>query len=136
VAAKKRSLDDSGSADVDRFFRTLDHPRKAELEAVRRIILGARSGIREGIKWNAPSFRVGEWFATANIRKDVVFVVLHLGAKVRHGAPETMAIDDPAGLLTWRAKDRATVTFATMKDVTAARAAFGRIVRQWIAYLE
>ena len=131
--AKKTARGQDGANEVDDFLRDLDHPRKAELEAVRSLILGASPRITEGIKWNSPSFRVQEWFATVNLRKDVVMVILHLGAKVKDNSTEGMALRDPNGLLEWLAKDRAVVRFPDMKSIRANRKAFEAVVRQWIA---
>jgi uncharacterized protein YdhG (YjbR/CyaY superfamily) len=117
---------------VDAFLKDLDHPLKAEVEAVRRVILGADPKIREGIKWNAPSFRTTEWFATLNLRQDHVWLILHLGAKTKAAAATGIDIPDPAGLLEWLAKDRAVVKFADAKDVRAKRAALASFVKQWI----
>jgi hypothetical protein len=41
-------------------------------------------------------------------------------------------MDDPAGVLKWLAKDRAMAMFVDMKDIGARKAAFERIVREWI----
>jgi hypothetical protein len=69
---------------VDEFLRALDHPFKSEIETMRKIILGAHPTVSEGTKWNAPSFRTTEYFATHELRvKGCVGVILHLGAKVR-----------------------------------------------------
>jgi hypothetical protein len=136
VAAKNAAPNDSGAKDVDEFMRKLKHPLKPALEAVRSIILGASSKISEGIKWNSPSFRVTEWFATINIHKDVVLVVLHQGAKVKGNSTAGLTIDDPTGLLEWLAKERAAVRFCDAKAVKSSRAAFARIVRQWMAAVE
>jgi len=38
---------------VDEFMAGLDHPFKAEIEAIRAAILGVDSAIAEGIKWLA-----------------------------------------------------------------------------------
>jgi hypothetical protein len=84
------------------------------------------------VKWNAPSFRTREWFATVNLRsKKELQVILHLGAKVRAGRkrPE---ITDPSGLLTWPADDRA---IATVSATPAKRKALAAIVRQWIKFV-
>ena len=112
----------------------LDHPRKAEMELLRTIILAASTSITEGIKWNAPSFRVGEWFATMNFRGAVLMLILHLGAKVRDAG--NLKIDDPNGLLKWLGKDRASVSFADMNAITSSRAALTAVLRQWIAHLD
>src|SRR5262245_25378593 len=72
---------------VAAMLRTLRHPLKAEIEAVRLIILGANSGIGEGVKWNAPSFRTPkDWFATMHVRsKESVQLILFVGVKKRIG---------------------------------------------------
>jgi len=132
---KKTAKSSSGANDVDDFMQKLKHPLKAELEAVRSIILGANPEISEGIKWNAPSFHFKEYFATINIRKDVVLVILHLGAKVKDNSTIGLTISDPTGLLEWLAKERAAVKFRDMKAIKSSRAAFENIVRQWITYM-
>jgi hypothetical protein len=135
ATTKKSARVTSRASEVDEFMRKLEHPFKAEMEAVRAIILGASPEISEGIKWNAPSFRVKEYFATINIRKDEVLIILHLGAKVKDNSTAGLKINDPTGLLEWLAKDRAAVKFHEMKAIKSRKAAFEKIVRQWIAYL-
>ena len=124
---------------VSEFLRELDHPRKQEIEAVRQIILGVSPEIREGIKWNAPSFRTTDYFATVNLRgkggEERVWLILHTGAKVKKTAAKGMQIADPAGLLQWLAKDRCLVTFSDRKDIQAKRAALEAIIREWIGQL-
>jgi hypothetical protein len=124
---------------VDEFLARLKHPRKNELEAVRAILLGASPAIREGIKWNAPSFRTTDWFATLNLRakggEERVWLILHTGAKVKATASAGVSILDPAGLLTWLAKDRALVTFANLADIRAKRAALQTLLRAWIRHV-
>ncbi len=135
AAAKKSAKGSSGANEVDAFMRKLNHPLKAEVEAVRAIILGVNPEISEGIKWNAPSFRRKEYFATINVRKDIVLVILHLGAKVKDNSTAGLTISDPTGLLEWLAKDRVAVKFRDMKAIKSNKAAFENIVRQWIAYI-
>jgi len=123
---------DSGTHEVDAFMAGLDHPLKDEIVEVRRIIGGVSPAIREGIKWNAPSFRTSEFFATIHLRaRDKIQIVFHLGAKARDDV-QSMAISDPCGLITWLAKDRCLVTVG---DVAANKAALAAIVRQWIEYV-
>ena len=132
------SLGRSGADDdsVDELLATLVHPHKGEIVALRAIILGAHPSITDGIKWNAPSFRTTEWFATIHLRAKVgVQLILHLGAKVKSLSPEGMAINDPGQLLTWLGKDRATIVFRDLDDLTARRAALERLLRSWIAYV-
>jgi hypothetical protein len=63
----------------------------------------------EGIKWNAPSFRTVEYFATVKLReKKGIGVILHLGARARDLGPDGIVIDDPATLLEWLASGSST----------------------------
>jgi hypothetical protein len=94
----------SAPEDVETFLASLEHPFKQEIVALRQLILGADPGITEGIKWNAPSFRTSEYFATFQLRaKDGVQLILHLGAKKRDTAATGIEISDPASLLEWLA---------------------------------
>lgn len=121
---------------VEAFLKELDHPLKREIAAVRKIILGLDRSIREGIKWNAPSFRTTDYFATINLRsRDSVQLVFHTGAKVKASAKTGLKIADPGGLLKWLAKDRALVTLGSGKELRARRTAFEALVRDWIAKL-
>lgn len=135
AASKKPVKGKTGANDVADFMQKLDHPLKAELETVRFIILGVNTEISEGIKWNCPSFCFKEYFATINIRNEVVLVILHLGAKVKNSNFAGLTISDPAGLLEWLGKDRAAVKFRDMNAVTSNQIAFENIVRQWITNL-
>jgi hypothetical protein len=114
---------------VDAFLESLEHPLKPEILAVRQIILGADPAIGEGIKWNAPSFRTTEWFATFHLRGGFQ-VILHLGAKAR----DTTGIKLESPLLKWLGKDRASVTFPNMEVIEAKKGAFDDLVRRWIEY--
>ncbi|UQA59373.1 DUF1801 domain-containing protein [Polyangium aurulentum] len=138
AAAAKRAASPKASGagageDVAAFMRDLDHPLKAEIEGLRQIILGVDPEVREEIKWNAPSFRTTEHFATFNLRtKDSVRIILHTGAKVKESATKGLKIADPAGLLEWLSKDRCLVTFSDGKDIQGKRAALEAILREWI----
>ncbi|OJH38391.1 DUF1801 domain-containing protein [Cystobacter ferrugineus] len=126
----------SAPESVEDFLASLEHPFKQELLALRQIILGADPRIAEGIKWNAPSFRTAEYFATFQLRaKDGVQVILHLGAKKRDDLGSGVALADPEALLEWLATDRASVRFRDMKDIDAKGSAFASVIRQWIQWV-
>ncbi len=131
-ARSSKAVKEAAPSEVDEFLATLEHPRKAEIEAVRAILLGADARIHESIKWNAPSFSTTEHFATFNLRpKDAVQVVLHFGARVRARSPE-ISIYDPSGMLKWVAKDRCIVVLMDMKEIESKKGALRSIVKQWI----
>lgn len=123
------------SAAVDAFMHALDHPHKDAIQALRRVLLELDPAVAEGVKWNAPSFRTTEYFATTHLRaKTGIGVILHLGAKARD-LPDALRIADPAGLLTWLGSDRAMVAFADADDLHDKRDAFERVLRQWLDYV-
>jgi len=114
----------------------LEHPFKAEIELLREILLGADPAIAEGIKWNAPSFRTVEYFATTHLRgKGTIGLILHLGAKARELPAGGLAVADPAGLLKWLGKDRAMIEFRQRAEIDSARGALAALIRQWIRYV-
>jgi hypothetical protein len=123
-------------AAVDQFMAALDHPCKAEIETLRRAILAVDPAIAEGIKWNAPSWRTTDYFATTHLRGKAGFsLILHLGAKARALSEGGLAIDDPTGLLKWLGKDRAQVEFGTAADLQAKLPVLQALLRQWITYV-
>ena len=119
---------------VDALMATLNHPHKAAIAELRKVIRGADPSIAEGVKWKAPSFRTTEYFAATHLRaKSGLALILHLGAKVRAEAKPD--IKDPKKLLAWLAKDRAMVSFEDLKDLKAKAGALQSVIRQWIGYV-
>ena len=123
------------AATVQAFIAELEHPLKSDIVALREVLLGTDASIAEEIKWNAPSFRTSEHFATMHLRaKDSLQLILHLGARSRNVIPPG-AIEDPHKLLKWLGPDRASVTFAGRKDLEHKTAPLVAIVRQWIKHV-
>jgi hypothetical protein len=128
------AADNSGA--VDAFLATLEHPHLSAIRTLRQLVLSSDPSIAEGIKWNAPSFRTTEYFATMHLRqKQGVAVILHLGAKKRDPGIDAETIADPDRLLKWLGPDRALVAFADAQDVEARAAPFQALLRRWIAYV-
>lgn len=135
MATAGRTPADTSKA-VSAFMLALDHRFKKEIEVLRRIILAAHPSIAEGIKWNVPSFRTTEYFATMHLRaKDGIGIILHLGAKARGPAAPKVEIKDPGGLLQWLGKDRAMVVFADAKDINAKRRLLDTVLKEWIRFV-
>ncbi len=130
------------TAAVDRWMEALDDARKPIVAALRQAIRSADASIEEGVKWNSPSFRTSEYFATINLRvqapkgqtKRPVAVILHLGAKRRDAAQPEIA--DPDGLLQWLDANRAMLSLVTQAEVRRKKSALQAIVRDWIAAVE
>lgn len=121
------------TAAVDAFMAKLEHPHKPEVQALRELILATGSDVAEGIKWNAPSYRTHEYFATTNLRaKGGVGIILHLGAKVRD---TEVRIDDPENLLVWHGANRASFQISGMDDLRSKSAALRAILAQWLPHV-
>jgi hypothetical protein len=122
-------------ADPDAFMDALDHPLKDDLQYLRGVIRKAVPEATEGIKWNAPSYRLADDFATFHLRPtDSVCVILHTGAKKRPAVPD-MSVPDPAGLLERLAADRCMVRLGCGKTLRANRRAFEAVLRAWVERL-
>lgn len=108
---------------VDEFMADLIHPFKAEVHAVREIILGVRPGITEQVKWNAPSFSYKGYLATFSLhRREYALLIFHDGA----------ILDDQDGLLEGDYPDRRMTYFHSLEDVAAKRTRLEAAVREWI----
>jgi hypothetical protein len=129
--AKKKPQDLNQTDKVNEYMAALDRPLKAEMEAVRAIIMNANANIGEHIKWNAPSFFVRGGLdkggmATFNPRaKDHVHLVFHNAA----------VLNDDSGILEGDYVDRRMIYFRDMKDVKAKKAALERIVNLWVEFI-
>ena len=121
---------------VDALLISLTHPMKTEIQLIRVAILDADPSLKEGVKWNAPSFRTHEYFATTNLREKAgIGVILHLGAKVRNLEPGGVKVEDPTGMLKWLAPDRASIKFTSTQDFKAKEPAFIALIRSWIKHV-
>jgi hypothetical protein len=115
---------------VNEFMDQLEHPFKAEVQAVREIIMNVNSQITEQIKWNAPTFSYKGYIATFNLHsknaKKHVHLVFHNGA----------ILSNESGLLEGDYPDRRMVYFSSMEDVQAKKAALEAAVREWMKLME
>jgi hypothetical protein len=117
----------AGCNKVTAYMASLDHPLKAEMEAVRAIILSVHPGIEEDVRWGAPSFRYVEHMATFNHRATrYVHLVFHSG----------IIIGDTTGLLQGDYRDRRMAYFHSMEDIMAKEFALIRAVRTWISIMD
>lgn len=121
------------SNEVSNFLATLEHPLKAEIERIRQVILKANKGVTEIIKWNAPSFCFeNEDRITMRIHPPKqIELIFHRGAKVKEQPKEKLITED-AGMLSWKANDRAVATFTNMADIKAKEADLITIINSWL----
>jgi hypothetical protein len=101
----------------------LNHPFKAEVQAVRDIIKNVNGEITEQIKWAAPSFSYKGYMVTFNLwAKQHVHLVFHNGA----------ILSNESGLLEGDYPDRRMAYFRSMAEVQAKRPALENAVREWV----
>lgn len=126
----------TGRTDVDAYVATLAPGRRAQVNALRTLIRGAAPGITEEVKWNAPSFRTVESFATLHLREAArIGVILHLGARGKPPKGFREGIPDPDGLLRWLGPDRAMLRFSDAAEVRAHKGPLTRIIRAWVTHV-
>ena len=118
---------------VDAYLDELQHARKAEVAALRLVILSAVPDLVERIKWNAPSFGLGDDDRiTMRLHPgDRLQLILHRGAKA--GADDFFRFEDPDRLIAWAAPDRGVVTFKDADDLASKSAALSEALRRWVA---
>lgn len=120
---------------VDRWFAShRDEADLLTLIALCETIEAADPRLRGEIKWNAPSYAITDHCATTGlVPKGGVRLVRHAGA-VKRETPIDLrsAIEDPEGLLEWKDRDRAVVTFHSVEQVRAASPALARILATWV----
>ena len=121
------------NTEVTLFLDALNHPFREEIEQLRNIILGARSGLTENIKWNGPKycFDNNDRITMRIHPPKQVQLIFHRGAKVKE-QPKGKLINDESGLLTWKENDRAVVTFKNMTEIRKFKTDLSKIIVDWI----
>jgi|SRR5690606_24996856 len=115
---------------VDDYMAALDHPYKAEVAALREIILGVSDDITEQIKWNAPTFSYKGYLASFNLHSKLGRQLAHL---VFHNG---IILDDPTGMLDGDYPDRRMAYFIDMAEVEAKADALRALVRDWMGKMD
>lgn len=117
---------------VDRYLAALPADTRATVDVLRSIVGAAHSALTERIKWNAPSFALGDIdrITLGVAPKGGVRVILHLGAKAKPTVG--FHFDDPDGLAIWPAPDRGVLTFADAMAVEERRQALGKLFSRWL----
>ena len=119
------------SPEVNALLDAHVHPLRTEIDQLRAIILSADARITEGVKWNAASFRITDWFATLNGPRHVQqpMLILHAGAKGK-GIRLEDRIADPQGLITWLGPERAQIILDSTA-ITRHRPALKALIAAW-----
>lgn len=130
----------SRPAEVEQYLKTLKHPRKEVLEALRRVILKADPSVGEEIKWNAPTFFYTGPMAPSNpklYRRYLVISNLFRKDCIRLVFMNAAGVKDPTGLLEGDYADgRRLAHFHDLAEVKAKGRALAGIIKQQVAGLK
>ncbi len=112
---------------VNAFMAELEHPFKAEVQAVREIIKNVHPGITEEVKWKAPSFSYRGYLVTFNLwATQHVHLVFHNGA----------ILSNDSGLLEGDYVDRRMMYFSDMADIKAKQPVLEQAIREWVSLMD
>lgn len=120
--------------EVTKFLDELNHPLRAEIEALRLIILNSLNGLTENIKWNGPNYSFdAQDRVTMRIQPPKqIQLIFHRGAK-KIIQPKDKLIDDKSGLLIWKENDRAIAAFKNIDEIKKAESNLEKIINSWIS---
>ena len=113
---------------VNELMNNLEHPLKAEIEALRTIIKNANSKIAERVKWNAPSYFYIADMAALNLHTTKFVQIIFIFPKG--------LVNDSTGLLDGEWKDRREARFYNMEDVQSKQAALEKVVNAWVNLMD
>ena len=115
---------DNRSAEVDAWFTSYTNPQKDLVQAVRALILSTDDRVREGIKWQAPTFMY-----SGNIASFYPKATKHVSLMFHQGA----SLPDPTGLLDGSGGTSRVAKFTNAEDLAAKADARRDLIRAWIA---
>lgn len=117
----------SNTKKADEFMSKLEHPLKAEMEAVRSIIINANPKIEEDVKWGGPSYFYKEDLATFNPRiKNYIALIFHKGE----------LLNIKSDFLEEATKGKVYAKFYSMDQVTANKELIEKMVNTWIELMD
>jgi len=113
----------------DNLMLAVNHPLKAEIEELRKIIKAASEKISERIKWNAPSYYYIKDMAAFNLHQEKFVQIIFIFYN------ENM-IAESGGLLEGKWKNRREARFYSKEDIKNKRSNLEKVVREWVALIE
>jgi hypothetical protein len=120
---------------VDEFVTDQSEAHRAEVLALREIVLGCTPGVLEHIKWNSPSYYLvpGEDRVTVNAHgAGPVRLVLHAGVtKAEDKSASPTFTGDPEGLLTWHSDIRASLPGGGVDAIERNQDSIAAVLRRW-----
>lgn len=121
---------------LDAFYAHQSGDTKAQVDALRQVILSAEPRLAETLKWNAPNFVFeGEDRLTMNLmnKEGKVKLILHRGAVTKEDKTALPVMTDPSGLIVWNSDIRGTITFDSSQHIHQVREQLTALVRDWLS---
>lgn len=123
-------------ATVDEFLAAQSPERRADVEALRALVLEAEPRLTEIVKWNSPSYVLGgvDRLTINAAGNGPVRLILHFGTRRAEDTAAAPAFaGDPEGLLTWHSNIRASLALPQAAELAAKREAILELIRAWLA---
>lgn len=121
---------------VDEFLAAQSPERRADVEALRALVLEAEPGLSEIVKWNSPNYVLGgvDRLTINAAGTGPVRLILHFGTgRAEDTAAAPAFAGDPEGLLTWHSNIRASLALPQVAELAAKRQAILELIRAWLA---
>lgn len=121
---------------LNAFYAAQNGDKKAQVEALRAILLDADPALYEILKWNAPNFvHQGNDRLTMNLmnKEGKVKLILHMGATKKENKKGDPVMVDDTGLVVWNSDIRGTIAFESATQIEQSRAELIGLVRNWLA---
>jgi hypothetical protein len=123
-------------ATVDEFLAAQSPERRADIEALRALVLEAEPALTEIVKWNSPDYVLdGVDRLTINATgKGPVRLILHFGTgRAEDTAAAPTFAGDTKQLLTWHSNIRASLALPPPAELAGKREAILGLIRAWLA---
>ena len=115
---------------VNALLAALEHPNKEGIELLRKAILGVDPRIPEEVKWNAPSFKLEDHFATFKLHPPgSIQLVLHTEAKPKSPLQQ-FNLTGAEKFVKWAAPDRCVLTLSSTEAAREHTQHVASLVRQ------
>lgn len=117
------------------FYASQSGDQKAQVEAIRNIIMTAAPRLVETLKWNAPNFALdGEDRLTMNLmnKEGKVKLIFHRGATTKEDKMAGPVMTGTTGLIAWNSNIRGTVTFESSQHISQVREELTELIREWL----
>lgn len=119
--------------EVTEFLDGLNHPLRAEIEQLRKLILNAEPTLTENVKWNGPNYCIGDADRiTMKIQPPKqIQLIFHRGVK-KLEQPKERLLATNSKLLVWKENDRALASFKNQTEIENTASELRDIIKDWI----